>query len=331
MSDRSDDPVVLLHGRIAAQQRPRLARYLTTAWEVCDWLPGEGEGKLRAALERATAMVSVRFDATFPPAPRLRLLQIPAAGYDAVDRRLLPPGAALANVFEHEGPIAEFVLAGMLAWSTRLIAIDAEFRGGSWASSFSQMGPPHLELAGKHLGIVGAGHIGEAVALRARPFGLSVSAVTRTPGRPARGFDRIDGVEGLDALMAESDFVLVACPLTPQTRGMIGAAQIARMKPDAVIVNVGRGPIIDEETLYEALAARRIGGAILDVWWQGPTPDHQDIRPSKYPYHALPNVIMTPHRAGWTDEMLERRWQVIADNLDRLVSGRPLRNLVEAP
>jgi phosphoglycerate dehydrogenase-like enzyme len=117
----------------------------------------------------------------------------------------------------------------------------------------------------------------------------------------------------------------------PETTGLIGAARLARMKRDAVLVNVARGPIVVEEDLYKGLVAGTIAGAVIDVWWQYPTATEPQRRGSKFPFHTLDNVLMTPHSSGWTEQMMDRRWDMIVANLRALWRGEPLRNVVRAP
>jgi phosphoglycerate dehydrogenase-like enzyme len=129
-------------------------------------------------------------------------------------------------------------------------------------------------------------------------------------------------------VLRESDFLVIACPLAEDTRGLIGRERLALMKPSAVLVNVGRGPVVDEVALYDALARRRIAGAVLDVWYRYATLETPDVRPSHLPFHELDNVVMTPHCSGWTEGLIPRRFAVIIDNVERLRDGRPLRNPV---
>ena len=139
------------------------------------------------------------------------------------------------------------------------------------------------------------------------------------------------GPDGLTRLLEAADFVVVACPLSAATRGLIGAAQLARMKPGAVLINVARGAIIEERALFEALRARRIGGAVLDTWYRYPSAAAPAARPADLPFHELDNVLMTPHCSSWTAGLMPRRFALIGDNLERLQSGRPLLNQVHPP
>jgi phosphoglycerate dehydrogenase-like enzyme len=129
-------------------------------------------------------------------------------------------------------------------------------------------------------------------------------------------------------MLPECDFVVLAAALGPETEGLFDARRLGCMKRSAFLVNIARGAIVDEEALYRALCDRTIAGAALDVWWQYPNAAAPERRPSRFPFHELPNVIMTPHCSGWTDGMVARRWAEVADNLDRFVRGAPLINRV---
>jgi phosphoglycerate dehydrogenase-like enzyme len=235
----------------------------------------------------------------------------------------------VCNCFEHEIGIAEYVLATMLEWSIGIRRLDDKFRQGSWAGSYL-LGPRHGEVFGKAVGILGYGHIGREVARRARAFGMRVTCCTRTP-RPDDLADEVLGRDRLPDVLASSDFVVVALPLTDDTRGLLNEAALASMRPSAVLINVARGAIVDEEALYTALKERRIAGAILDVWYRYPPRRRPEPTwPSAFPFHDLDNVLMTPHASGWTDGLLVRRNRAMATNLNRLARGEPLLNVVRA-
>ena len=121
---------------------------------------------------------------------------------------------------------------------------------------------------------------------------------------------------------------MIAAGLAPETRGLIDAHRLALMKPTALLVNIARAAIVDEEALYAALRDGRLAGAALDVWWQTWSGAHPDVRPSRFPFHELPSVLMTPHCSGFTEGTADRRWSAVAGNLDRFASGEPLENVV---
>jgi phosphoglycerate dehydrogenase-like enzyme len=318
---------IVLNGPIAGQGMAILRHRLGAADIVALDHRALDERAVRAFAE-AEILVSVDFDTSLPPAPSLRLIHIPAAGLDAVDLAAVPEGCRVCNAFEHEIGISEYVMAAMLHYVVDLAGRSERFKAGSWAESPRLAAPLRPELARRTVGTIGYGHIGRAIARRARACGMRVMAVTRTRREVEPAPDWLGAPQDLPALLEAADFVVVACPLSEATRGLIGAAQLRRMKPDAVLINVARGPIVDEDALYEALAQHRIGGAVLDTWYHYPEPGEAAVRPSRHPFHELDNVIMTPHCSGWTEGLMERRFAVIADNIERLRDGRPLLNQV---
>lgn len=299
---------------------------VTTPWDVVA-IPDDAP--LSADLMgRANAAVTVHYGKSWPAAPKLRLLQVAGAGYDGIDIAAIPAGVTLCNVFEHEPGVAEFALLGMLEWCHRLGPADRALRTGDWTRSSRFGGAPDDELAGKTLVIVGLGRIGSAVARRARAFDMRVLAVNRSAGKTDANVERVFGLDRLHEALAEADFVVLAFALTPQTRGMIDAPALAAMKRTAVVVNVARGPVIDEAALYDALRQRRIGGAAIDTWWDYPASPAPRDPSLDFPFHKLDNVLLSPHVAGWTTGTVRRRAVEIARNLDRLSRGEPLRNIV---
>jgi phosphoglycerate dehydrogenase-like enzyme len=265
-----------------------------------------------------------------PAAPQLKLLQLPGAGLDDIDFGLVPPAAAVCNCFEHEIGIAEFVLCAMLERAIDMRSLDANLRRADWTGSYL-CGPLHGELYGRTVGIVGYGRIGREVARRAQAFGMRLRVVSRT----ARSNDDLAGsvepLSALPSLLGASDFVVVTLPLAEGTAGLLDAAALRCMTPTAWLINVSRGGIVDEQALFEALRLRRIGGAVIDVWYRYPPPGRPSGPPATLPFHELDNIVMTPHASAWTDGLLPRRNRAMADNLNRLARGAPLLNVVRAP
>jgi phosphoglycerate dehydrogenase-like enzyme len=138
-------------------------------------------------------------------------------------------------------------------------------------------------------------------------------------------------MEGLDDLLSRSDFVLTACPLTPETNGLLDAARLAKMKPSAVVINIARGPVIDEDALYAACRDHIIAGAVIDVWYRYPASGENICMPSNLPFHELDNVILSPHSSGLGEGLVRRRWQAMTANLNALARGLPLANVIRAP
>jgi phosphoglycerate dehydrogenase-like enzyme len=267
-------------------------------------------------------------------AGRLRLIQVPGAGLDRIDRAAVPPGSSLAAVHGHEAGIAEYVLGAMIALSRDFLRVDAGLRAGRWDSQWAPGVPPPPvwpELAGRTLGILGYGGIGQAVARRARAFDMRIFAIRRDVGRSAEDdLALLADLGKLPEVLQRADYLAITLPLTPETRGLIGDPQLRLMKPTAILVNVARAQILDEDALYSALVEKRIAGAALDVWYRYPV-EPGPLLPARRPFHELPNVLMTPHLSGWTDGMMEARATLIAENIRRTACGEPPENMVPAP
>ena len=285
--------------------------------------------RLPQAAAGAEILVCNHWRADYPPAPKIRLVQSVATGVELIELAALPAGVAVCNAFGHESAIAEYVIMVMLAWRHRLFEIAGEFREhASWRTSWVQGGVPHGEVRGSTLGIVGYGRVGREVARRAAPFGCRILVANRTPRAPELGVERIFPLAEIDRMLPECDTVVLCTALGPETTGLIDAHRLSLMRSSAFLINIARGQIVDEDAIYSVLRDRTIGGAALDVWWQYPNATEPERRGSRHPFHELPNVIATPHNSGWTDGMVERRWDEIADNINRFVRGEPLENIV---
>jgi phosphoglycerate dehydrogenase-like enzyme len=264
-------------------------------------------------------------------AGRLKLVQVPGAGLDRIDRSALPAGTWLANAYGHETGIAEYVIGAMLTLTRGFARLDAALRRGTWESQWAVGAPPPPpwpELSGKTLGILGYGRIGQCVARRARAFDMTVWAIRRDVTRSDRqGLAFLGGPDALDEVLRGADYLAITLSLTEATRGLVGERELRMMKPTAVLINVARAEIVDEEALYRALRERTIAGAALDVWYRYPT-GVGPTSPARHAFGELPNVLMTPHVSGWTEGMLEARAKLIAENIHRTVRGEPPVNLI---
>jgi phosphoglycerate dehydrogenase-like enzyme len=263
-------------------------------------------------------------------ASRLRLAQVAGAGTDGIAAESLPATAVVANTFHHGRSIAEYVVTALGVMGRGLVAADAALRTGTWRSSvYNQSLPQPGILADSMVGFVGFGSIGSETWNVLRCLGARGIAVTRS-GRSipqSVGLEWSGGPDRLDDLLAQSDHAIVCVPLGDETRGLIGAAQLAQMKPSAVLVNVSRGPVVDEQALFEALRTRRIAGAAIDVWYQYPIEgDHGE--PSRLPFSSLDNVLMTPHLSGVTTDTFRGRVADILRNINALADGTQLINVV---
>jgi phosphoglycerate dehydrogenase-like enzyme len=284
----------------------------------------------RGAAERLLPEADVVYGVLVTPenfhlARRLRWIHVSAAGVGSL---LFPALVASEVVFTngrglHAVSMAEHGLGMMLAFVRKLhLARDLQ-RERQW----EQVGlwtepPPFGQLAGGTLGIVGFGSVGSALAERASALGMRVLAVRRHPSAAAGPAHEEWGLERLPELLERSDWVVLAAPHTEATRGMIGEKELARMKPGAVLVNLGRGALVDEGALVAALRAGRIAGAALDVV-------HKEPLAAESPLWTLPNVILTPHTSGIGPRYWERAVEQFERNLERFLAGSPLFNVVD--
>lgn len=310
-------------GRLAGLVRERL----DGSWETVI----ASEADVAGGMADIDVLVSLAFTpAMAAGARRLKLVQVPGAGLDRIDRAALPAGCVLANAYGHENGIAEHIVGAMLALTRDFARLDAELRQGRWSGVWSPGAPtppPAAELAGRTLGILGYGRIGRRLARLAQAFDMEVCALRRNPAEPQDGVAMLAGPQGLETLLRRSDYLAITVTLDEATRGMIDASALAAMKPTAFLINVARGDVVDEAALFDALSERRIAGAALDVWFRYPV-DISPTLPSALPFHTLPNVLMTPHVSGWTDGMLRERADVIAGNAMRVMRGETPVNLV---
>jgi phosphoglycerate dehydrogenase-like enzyme len=306
---------------------PLIAGYLD--WEVFAGRPDED---VVARLPDVEVLIASRVTRPMAEAAkRLRLLHVPGAGTDRVAFDALAPEVTVCNTFHHGRSIAEHVVMVSLMLSRRVLLTDRMLREGAWVSV--AVDPDvrlNTTLAGRMVGVVGLGEIGCEVVRALTTLGMRAQAVRRTPRAPeGLALDRIDDMSGLDDLLSTSDIVVLTVPLTDQTRGMIDARRLALMRRGAMLVNVARGPLVNEDALFDALSTGRLGGAALDVWWGHPK-DGPGVKGYTRPFAVLDNVVMTPHNSGHTDETFRGRASDIKANVDRLLAGEPLTNVVRA-
>jgi phosphoglycerate dehydrogenase-like enzyme len=258
--------------------------------------------------------------ALFPALRALRWLHSVAAGVEhLLFQELIESEVIVTNGRgAYRDALAEFVLAAALHFAKDIPRLQGNQRRGVWDQYDMQ------ELRGRTMGIVGYGEIGRATAALAKAFGMRILALRRRPERTGADalVDEVIPRERLLDLLARADYVVVAAALTPETRGMIGATELAAMKPTAVLVNVGRGPILAEPALVSALRARRIRGAALDVFEVEPLP-------ATHPFYGLDNVLLSPHTADHVQGWLERGVEVFLDNFARYRTGEALLNVVD--
>jgi len=243
---------------------------------------------------------------------------IPYAGVPSKTRELLRdfPAVALHNLHHNAAPTAELAVALLLAAAKALVPLDRALRRGDWRPRYERRN--ELLLAGRAALVLGGGAVGTRVAEACRGLGMEVRCVRRRDGG------------GWRSLLREVHALILALPLTRETEGIVGGEELSRLPPGAVLVNVGRGPLVDEEALYGALREGRIAAG-LDVWYRYPDQpsDRADTAPASFPFHDLDNVVLSPHRAGSCDGIEELRAEHLARLLGAAAGGEPMPNRVD--
>ncbi len=323
---------VALIGKVASNAREILLPRLNTPCRFFAFPNARENPRLLKALPGIDVAVGNYFtERMVRAAANLKLLQVPNAGIDSLPLATLAPETTVANVHFHGPAVAEYVIMMILALGRDLLGSDSLFRQGIWRGSWIEGELPREEVLGKTLGIVGFGHIGREVARRAQALGMKIMVTSaHPPARKPKGINSWKGPAALGDLLRCADYVVLACPLNNQTEGLLGPEQFRLMKPSAFLINVSRGPVVQEAAFYHALKSRRIAGAAIDVWYRYPK-NKRPTRPSRFPFHQLENVIMTPHLSGWMRGTRDQRLQLVAENINRLASGKPLLNVVQGP
>jgi phosphoglycerate dehydrogenase-like enzyme len=281
--------------------------------------------------DRQLVETDVLFSSSVKPeqvlaARQLRWIHSPAAAiHQFLFHELVDSDIVLTNAREVHGPVvAEHVIALMFAAAKRIpqaVRLQAKHLWGQEMLYVEHRTPE--ELAGATIGLVGLGSIGQNVARRAAALDMKVIAVREHPEKPKAEFvQRVLPVSQLNVMLALADYVVLSAPLTAVTRGMIGRQQMASMKPGAYLINVGRGPLLDEHALVLALREHKIAGAALDVFDIEPLP-------ADSPLWDLDNLLITPHTAGMTERMWERHYALFAENLRRFIDGQPMLAVVD--
>lgn len=265
--------------------------------------------------------------------PRIHTLIIPWAGIPGKTRALMRefPRIAVHNLHHNAAPTAELAVALLLAAAKFLLPFDRALRYDDWTPRYEPN--PALLLEGKTALILGFGEIGQRVGSVCQVLGMKVIGVRRRPQQPLPpGLDaRVYSPEDLLRLLPETDVLILTLPLTPQTEGMVGAQELALMPPGGILVNVGRGPLVDQAGLFHALRDKSLRAAGLDVWYNYPKEpqDRSHTAPADYPFHELENVVMSPHRGGGSTETERLRMQHLANSLNAAARGLPIPNPVD--
>jgi phosphoglycerate dehydrogenase-like enzyme len=277
-------------------------------------------------IQRADAVIAWELPKEIPAgvltaAPRLRFIQLLSAGVDAVDFSVLPADLAVAsNAGAYAGPMAEYVLAMTLSLAKRLPQRHAAMAAGR----FDKWVPSQV-LDGATCAILGFGGIGIATARLMKAFGARIHAVSRT-GLASEPAEFVTTLAGLDGVLGTADVVVISLPLTLGTRALIGARELALMKPTAILVNVARAAIVDQQALYEHLLANPEFRAGIDTWWHEPIGDAPFL--TDYPFLELPNVLGAPHNSSIVPGTMLTGARVAAENVRRYLRGERVTGLV---
>lgn len=303
--------------RLAADTAALLTQYAPADYDVITApldLPAPDQVSLVRDADFLILFPGVISPEALAAAEHVKLIQLVSAGFDALDiKRCRAMGIPVANNGGTNSlDVAEHTIALILGWYRRMVEMDRNVRTGNWYAIDS--GATTYTIAGKTVGIVGLGNIGRKAARLLRAFGATLLYSDAFPA-PAEveqelGVTRVE----LDDLVRRADVVTLHTPLNAQTRGLIGATQLAAMKPTALLVNTCRGPVVDETALIAALRAGQIAGAALDVLAQEPPA-------ADNPLFTMPNVLLTPHTAGVTRDTWARRGEFIFANLERVRRG----------
>ncbi|HZK40076.1 MAG TPA: NAD(P)-dependent oxidoreductase [Atribacterota bacterium] len=265
-------------------------------------------------------------------AKKLKLIQIPFAGVDKLDFSLYKnyPDIFICNIHTNKNAVAEHAFALILALAKNIVVNDRDLRLGRW-HGFSTK-EPTIQLQGKSLGIVGLGSIGWEIAKIGHALGMKVFALKRKIEEKDLKKKDILAFLGekkdLEKVIKESDFIVVAVPLTKVTSGLIGEKEIKLMK-GKYLINISRGVVIDEEALFKSLKEGNLTGAAIDTWYQYPSSEQKEMLPSRYDYQKLNNVVISPHTAGYTDGALEENIKSFFDNIVKIYYGEEPENQID--
>lgn len=261
----------------------------------------------------------------FIAAKKLKWIHSPAAAvHQLMFPELIRSSVLLTNSTGIHGPVvAEHAIALLLALAKRLPQAMQYQAKKIWSQDqLWQEQPRPREVADATVLVVGMGGIGSEFTVRAKALGMKVLAVRENPAKGNGGADAVFSPAQINEVLPQADYVFLCTPVTPATTGLINTERLRRMKPDSYLINVGRGPLIDEPALLDALQNRRIAGAALDVFNEEPLP-------ADSPFWSLDNLLITPHTAAVTERLWERHYRLIVENLKRFIAGKPLLNEVD--
>ncbi len=320
----------MAHERLVAVSYPVDGEFTSANEEVLgdlatlSYLDGMTQAEQADVLRQAEVLIALRLSREVPAgtlqsAPGLRFIQMLSAGLDGVDFDAIAPDIMVAgNVGAYAHPIAEHVMAMVLSLAKRLPQEHAALARGEWDRGEGDRATPNATLDGAVCAILGYGGIGRAVARLMRAFGARIHAINSS-GHTDDPVEFCGTVDDLDRVLAVADVLVIGIPLTAGTRGLIGARELGLMKPSAILVNVARGPIVDEQALYEHLRANPGFSAGIDAWWDEPR--HGAPFRTNYPFFELPNLLGSPHNSGDVPGIMHHAARQAAGNVRRYLLG----------
>ncbi|MGB9694873.1 MAG: 2-hydroxyacid dehydrogenase [Caldisericaceae bacterium] len=288
-------------------------------------IPKTNEEKLNVLKDAVAIISSSITEHELEVAGNLKMIQVPFAGVDSFDIQLLNErGIMLANVHSNATSVAEYAFGLVLSLAKDLARSDKDLRKGYWHGWMGR--EPNIELYGKTLCVVGLGSIGKKIAEFSKSFGMHVIGVKRNP-QPYPLVDEVYGTSDLLLAIEKSLFIVAVLPLTAETKNMFNRNVFDKMS-GKYFVNVGRGPVVNEEDLFYALKSKTLKMAAIDTWWSYPQAPMQYAMPSKYPFWELDNIIMSSHAAGYSEESLLKVWEDSVENVVRFIAGKEIENKI---
>jgi phosphoglycerate dehydrogenase-like enzyme len=329
---REEDTMnILIHGPLISSRLGRLKNLIDFPCSLKHYNCPFSSEEFLVDLRNSHVLITMEFPninalKNFPN--KLNLIQIPGGGIDKINFSLIPPHVSVCTAPHHDEAIAEYVLLGILSFLKNLKEIETSFRKNSWELGLRCGGPLTRQIKNKKIGVVGYGKIGKSVAKKLRPLEAIIYACNRSSIED-EAVDKFFNLDEINDMIPEVDFLVISIALAPETKNIINESTFTLMKSHAVIINVSRGGCVEEESLFNACKNRKIGGAVIDVWYSYPELGEKVLSPSHYPFSQLGNVIMTPHISSWTEESLDEKLEVIAHNINALSKNEPLLNRIE--
>jgi len=265
-------------------------------------------------------------------AESLKMIQAFGAGVDKIDMDAIRErgDVLVCNCHLNSQEVAEYAIMLLLALTKRIIRSDRLLRKGDWKMAWGS-DIPNIEIRKKTCLLVGLGHIGSQIAQRLRAFNVNLVAATRTGTGSTSSVDQLVSIAEAEDYIRQADFIILSLPLTNESRAMVDQTFLSYMKKSAFIINVSRAPIIDQDALFEKLESGDIAGAALDVWWNYPAEwgSAGQLPSEKHPFHKLDNVVLSPHRAAYSENVMEEQIRFVARNILRFIQGEEPLNQVD--